>query len=255
MFKVKINATDEAEVMTISSMRKRSYAHSKLIKKVDDCLVEIFADPVSYAPLATSTETQTPQAQIHNLVGTAQIQCSMKPLNLKHISQLLPNCSYDKQKFAAITIRLQHPYCTILLFTSGKMVLTGCKTFLQCVLATHRVVNFLRCGMPSCKFVLINVRIQNIVGNVDLNLQTSHKMDLDAIFRENTIFTTYQRTMFPGLIYRPNASPVVLLIFQSGKIVITGGKSTHDIHMGWKMLWPFVRRYIVANSTVPKVEL
>ena len=34
---------------------------------------------------------------------------------------------HDRQKFAAITLRIAEPMCTVLLFTSGKMVLTGAR--------------------------------------------------------------------------------------------------------------------------------
>ena len=37
--------------------------------------------------------------------------------------------------------------------------------------------------------------------------------------------TEYEPEQFPGLIYRPSEFPFVLLIFASGKVVITGGTS------------------------------
>ena len=43
---------------------------------------------------------------------------------------------------------------------------------------------------------------------------------------------------------RPDNSPVVLLCFYSGKVVVTGGKFQSDIHNGWANLWPTVRRFI-----------
>lgn len=224
-------------------MRKRNYAHSANSSCIHDCMTE----NIDFFCANKKSKTELPEALIHNLVGTAQILTSVQPFDLQQISFLLPNCIYDKQKFAAITIRLFDPYCTILLFTSGKMVLTGCKTYLQCVLASQRVVKFLRKGMPSCKITLESVNIQNIVGNVDLKFGTKQTFDLQRFFDENAVFCTYQKSMFPGLIYRPNNSPVVLLLFQSGKIVITGGKSTHDVMQGWKMLWPFVRKYITFS--------
>ena len=58
------------------------------------------------------------------------------------------------------------------------------------------------------------------------------------------MYSTYQKNMFPGLIYRPNNSPVVLRIFSSGKIVITGGKSISDVSDGWNALWPTVKKYV-----------
>jgi len=55
---------------------------------------------------------------------------------------------------------------------------------------------------------------------------------------------TYQKNMFPGLIYRPHASPVVLLCFFSGKIVITGGRTERDVVEGWRRLWPTMRVFV-----------
>jgi len=166
---------------------------------------------------------------------------------LRTISRLLPNCVYDQQKFAVITIRIHRPSCTVLLFTSGKMVLTGCRSYMQCVLAAHEVVRLLRSASPAYFFRLRNVKIQNIVGNVDLRLGTL-MINLERFHTDHSIFSTYQRNMFPGLIYRPDGSPVVLLIFSSGKIVITGGKSVCDVADGWQALWPVVQRYICDRA-------
>ena len=126
------------------------------------------------------------------------------------------------------------------------MVLTGCRSFLECVLASQEIVRLLRRHLVGCRFMLLSTHIQNIVANVDLALQDSH-LNLDRIYAENNIYTTFQRSMFPGLILRPASSPVVLLLFHSGKVVITGGKSTQDVVTGWQQLWPFVRSYIEAK--------
>ncbi len=176
-------------------MRKRKYGHRDKKLRVDDVLVE---DIQSFWDQKEDNEEDgVPRANIHNLVGTAFIECSVKPLNLHFISRLLPNTKFDKQKFAAITIRLRQPECTTLLFTSGKMVLTGCRDFLECVLASHEIVRLLRRGIMSASFKLRHVHIQNIVGNVSLNL-SNQRVDLDRIYREHNVFCTYQRNMFPG---------------------------------------------------------
>jgi len=223
-------------------MRKRKYAHLKKNICVEDVMVE---DIITFLnPLDCSCVDDCPLAQIHNLVGTAQITGESGPLDLSSISKMLPNSSYDKQKFAAITLRIDDPACTILLFTSGKMVLTGCRTFLQCISASHEVVKLLKLGVTGSHFQLKECRIQNIVGNVDLHLKATQRMDLELLHQTNSVYCTYQKNMFPGLIYRPNSSPVVLLIFMSGKIVITGGKSCHDVKEGWRQLWPFVKQFI-----------
>tara|TARA_B100001094_G_C18187790_1_gene805036 strand:- start:1062 stop:1727 length:666 start_codon:yes stop_codon:yes gene_type:complete len=221
-------------------MRKRKYTNLQN-QQISDICCDL--DEINQK----ECEEGVPEAKIHNLVGTAMIESSALPFKLRDVSRLLPNVAFDKQKFAAITIRLQEPMCTALLFTSGKMVLTGCKSFTACVLASHYIVGILRKGMPDVKFGLRQVLIQNIVGNVDLKLN-NQEMDLQRLFEEHGVYCTYQRNMFPGLIYRPDNSPVVLLLFNSGKIVITGGKSRVDVMQGWKRLWPFVKQYIVDRA-------
>ena len=220
-------------------MRKRKYTHLQHHKISDICC--------DLDDMYDKCDNGEPEATIHNLVGTAFIESSVVPLVLHDVSRLLPNMVYDKQKFAAITIRMQMPQCTALLFTSGKMVLTGCRSYTACVLASHYIVNILRKDIPDVSFRLRQVRIQNIVGNVDLKLENKY-MDLQRLYEEHGVFCTYQRNMFPGLIYRPDNSPVVLLLFHSGKIVITGGKSRVDVMQGWKRLWPFVQQYVTPND-------
>ena len=145
-------------------MRKRKYGQLNQKMCVQDTMVEDICR--MYAPPPPLPELGAcPEAQIHNLVGTAKINCSVGPLDLFSISKLLPNSVYDKQKFAAITIRIAEPACTVLLFTSGKMVLTGCRTFLACVAASHEVVQLLKFGVSGSNFSLHECHIQNIVGN------------------------------------------------------------------------------------------
>lgn len=230
-------------------MRKRKYSHTSNEKYKEDNLTEIIEEWNSKRK-KKQVMSDVPKAEIHNLVGTTQIICNCIPLSLMRISKMIPNNTYDRQKFAAITVRLNSPFCTILLFTSGKMVLTGCRTFIECMLASHYVLQFLRTGMVGVKFSLSEVKIQNIVGNVDLNLQSDQKMLLRDMMETYSVYCTYQKNTFPGLIFRPNNSPVVLLVFESGKIVITGGRSYHDVTNGWKQLWPIVQKFIGRPGNV-----
>ncbi len=55
--------------------------------------------------------------------------------------------------------------------------------------------------------------------------------------------------MFPGLIYRPSDMPIVLLIFYSGKVVITGAKSMADVYAGWAKLSGFLKSYKKGGGT------
>ena len=192
-------------------------------------------------------------AQVHNLVGTSRITSQLNKLDLRAISNMLPNSKFEKQKFAAITIRLGQPVCTVLLFTSGKMVLTGCKSMLDCILASTSVFQHMRQGFPGIHFELEPVKIQNIVGNAQIVLKPDEKLDLQKFYKDHNIFCTYQPNLFPGLIYRPSDITIVLLIFFSGKVVITGAKSMSDVYAGWNSLSAYLKTYKVrADDSTAK---
>jgi transcription initiation factor TFIID TATA-box-binding protein len=192
---------------------------------------------------SSNLETAFPSPTIHNIVSTSQIK-SGAVIDLPALSMLLPFSFYDKQRFAAITIRLKSPDCTTLLFSSGKLVVTGGRNWYECVLASLCVCNILRQSFPSREFNLINCEIQNIVAHVELPVASDEMLDIHSMYSKLELHCMYQKTMFPGLIYRPESSPVVLLCFYSGKIVITGGKTTQDVFEGWKKLWPTVKVFM-----------
>lgn len=200
----------------------------------------IFAE---FEYLANNHASAKDMAQVHNLVGTSRIFSKLHKLDLRAISNLLPNAYFEKQKFAAITIRLGEPVCTVLLFTSGKMVLTGCKSVMDCVLASKQVLMCMRLGFPGIHFMLEPIKIQNIVGNAHVSLKPGQQLDLARFYTDFNIFCTYQPNMFPGLIYRPADMSVVLLVFFSGKIVITGAKSMGDVYSSWKHFSALLQAY------------
>lgn len=184
-----------------------------------------------------------PEPKIHNVVATIQIEC--EPINILRLSKVMPYSTYDKSKFAAITIRLADPVCTCLLFTSGKLVVTGASSWDEGLLTAYCVRDILRGICKGQKFEIVSYEVQNIVAHVDIPLGEGQRLDLDRFYSENAKEVTYQRNMFPGLIFRAIDNPIVLLCFTSGKVVVTGGKSTQHIQQGWKLLWPRVRQYIV----------
>jgi hypothetical protein len=89
-------------------------------------------------------EIQTPIPLCHNIVSTSQILSSIKEIDLQRLASLFPFTSYDRKRFAAITIRLANPHCTCLLFGSGKLVITGSTSFHACIVASQSITEMLR---------------------------------------------------------------------------------------------------------------
>jgi transcription initiation factor TFIID TATA-box-binding protein len=197
----------------------------------------------------------TPMPTVHNIVATSQILSSLPMLDLHRIHEMLPFSFYDQNKFAAITVRLHEPDCTTLLFSSGKLVVTGCRTWYECVYASLFVAKLLGECIPGHAFTLATCDVQNMVAHVEIPIGGGC-LDLHAMYSRMALNCTYQRKMFPGLIYRPEASPVVLLCFFSGKVVITGGKTMEDVYTGWSRLWPTLKSFVTAEPSelIPAVH-
>jgi transcription initiation factor TFIID TATA-box-binding protein len=207
----------------------------------DACERSLCALPVEEIP----EEIFVPYAGVHNMVSTSVLHGSPMPINLQYLHLLLPCSSYDRKKFAAITIRIDNPKCTALLFTSGKLVVTGARSWNECLLASLCIVNIINNRLENTRYRVSNCVVQNIVAHSDMMLGPGLKLDIDAMYADLGIECTYQKNMFPGLIYRSVAHQVVLLCFYSGKVVLTGGKTIPDIHRTWRDLYPVISKYVV----------
>jgi hypothetical protein len=111
------------------------------------------------------------------------------------------------------------------------------------VYASLFIANLLQECVPGHTFQLVACDVQNMVAHVEIPLHGGF-LDLHGMYAQMALNCTYQRKMFPGLIFRPESSPVVLLCFFSGKIVITGGKTMEDVYSGWNRLWPVLRAFV-----------
>ncbi|XP_010552311.1 PREDICTED: TATA-box-binding protein 2 isoform X5 [Tarenaya hassleriana] len=129
------------------------------------------------------------------------------------------SAQYDcRKRFAAVIMRIREPKTTALIFASGKMVCTGAKSEHLSKLAARKYARIVqKLGFPA-KFK--DFKIQNIVGSCDVKFP----IRLEGLNYSHGAFSSYEPELFPGLIYRMKQPKIVLLIFVSGKIVITGAK-------------------------------
>lgn len=184
------------------------------------------------------------ETTVHNMVSTSMVNGSEMPINLSQLATLLPCSTYDRKRFAAITIRIDHPRCTALLFTSGKLVITGVKSWYECLLASLCIAHIISGLFVHAKYYIVNCDVQNIVAHAEIKLGPHQMLNIQRMYECMAMECTYQRNMFPGLIYRGKDAPVVLLCFYSGKVVLTGGKTVRDIEWGWNMLWKIVKKFV-----------
>lgn len=155
---------------------------------------------------------------IQNIVVRINLKCN---LNLDKIEECLSNITYNPRRFPGLFLRINAPKSVLIIFRSGKIILTGIKLFKDIDLIIKILTTKLNHKQLMNNALLkgnLKVKIVNIVITADLN----NKIDLDlaSLILENAI---YEPEVFPGLIYK-RKEPVksTFLIFSTGKLVFTG---------------------------------
>lgn len=129
-------------------------------------------------------------------------------------------------------MRIREPKTTALIFASGKMVVTGAKSEDDSKLASRKYARIIQKLGFNAKFT--DFKIQNIVGSCDIKFP----IRLEGLASRHHNFSSYEPELFPGLIYRMMKPKIVLLIFVSGKIVLTGAKVREEIYQAFELIYP-----------------
>ena len=166
---------------------------------------------------------------VQNVVSTVNLGIQ---LDLKRIALKARNAEYNPRRFAAVIMRIREPKTTALIFSSGKMVVTGAKSEETSKTACKKYARIIqRLGYGHAKF--LDFKIQNIVASCDIKFPVR----LESLAHAHNQFCSYEPELFPGLIYRMITPKVVLLIFVSGKLVLTGAKQRKDIYQAFNNIY------------------
>jgi len=167
------------------------------------------------------SKTSLYDVKIQNVVASATLD---QKINLLDIMKIFRNVEYRPKQFPGLVFRLKKPKTATLIFGSGKMVCTGAKSEKQARSAVMKVVRELKTngiiilGKPK-------IVIQNMVASANLHGKIDLETAVDIL--DNIM---YEPEQFPGAIYRMKEPKVVMLLFASGKLVITGAKREEQVH-------------------------
>jgi len=167
---------------------------------------------------------------IVNVVASTKLA---EAFDLPKIELELEGAEYNKKKFPGLVYRVKAPKAAFLIFTSGKIVCTGSKN----VEDVRTVITNLAQKLKSIGYKEINLKpeihVQNIVASADLKTNLNLNAVALGLGLKNI---EYEPEQFPGLVYRIKQPKVVVLIFSSGKLVITGGKSPKECEEGTRIV-------------------
>ncbi len=173
--------------------------------------------------------------KIQNIVSTINTNCT---LDLMKIAKSALNVEYKQDRFGALVMRIREPRSTALIFMTGKIVVAGTKTENEAKIASKKFVKkLLKLGF---KVTFNEFKIQNIVCSYNMQALLS----LEKIYLRTENFSCYEPELFPGLILR--IEKATLLIFGSGKIVITGLKMYDDV----SRIFSSVYHIVSMNKTI-----
>ena len=155
--------------------------------------------------------------EIVNVVASGSLGVE---LDLNAIAQELPQMiDYDPDKYPGAYFRFDESRPLITPYRTGKYIITGAGSkeeadttrseFLQ-LLESHSILSIVEDEW---------YRVQNYVCMADIG----RSLNLSALaIGLGLEVTEYEPEQFPGMVYRPPEHECVLLIFGSGKVVMTG---------------------------------
>jgi transcription initiation factor TFIID TATA-box-binding protein len=176
--------------------------------------------------VTASTDSLT----IENVVAATGLD---QELDLEQVAQDLEGVSYDPDVFPGLVYRVEAPKASCLLFRSGKIVCTGAKSIPNTEQALHQLFEILEgLGLPVPEEP--DIEVQNIVTSGDIG----ERLNLNAVAVGLGLERVeYEPEQFPGLVYRLPDQNVVALLFGSGKLVVTGGKSPDVAERGLETVY------------------
>ena len=208
---------------------------SNLSFNENDCALFLDTEEIEYTP---NVEELKPE--INNIISSVSLGSN---LNIKNIALKIKNAEYTNN-FSKLILKSKNTKATATIFSSGKMVCSGAKTEKQsksiCI-KFGKIVNKVGFNVE-----LKNFKIQNIIASYDVKF----KICLPKLFNEiNTLiniskniynYVKYNSDNFPGLIFYMNDLKVSLLVFEYGKVVISGAKKKEEIEEIFRNIYPLL---------------
>jgi len=184
--------------------------------------------------------------KIENVVATVIMEITEK-IDLTKIARKYEDVEYNPERFPGLIMRIYEPKATFLIFTTGKMVITGLRRADEARPGVKKIVKYIK--KAGINVSNPEITIVNIVASGDLH--TYIDLDMAEIVLENVM---YEPEVFPGVIYRMRDLKIVFLIFSTGKVVCTGAKNKKIVRDGFLKLNHEVRELGITKKRKANID-
>ncbi len=184
---------------------------------------------------ATLNTVKYMSLKVENVVASIDLHGH---IDIEKVGDELHPVHYDPSIFPGAAYKMDPFGVTFLIFASGKLVCTGAKSVETIKKATKELRRILESlgmkfgGEPE-------IQVQNMVAAGDVGFGML-ELDEIALTLPNV---EYEPEIFPGVVYRVRNSGMTILIFNSGKIVVSGAKREEDIWQALEELRQELEKY------------
>ena len=170
------------------------------------------------------------EVEVVNIAASGEINAEVD------IEQLAKDCdlpvsNFDPE-FNAAFLRFEEEGELVILYRTGKYILRGGDDFDKMHDVNQQFLDFLSSKGINVSDPVFEIKNVVCVGDLEQSVNLNH-----LVIHLGLENTEYEPEQFPGLVYRPGYSRCVLLIFASGKVVITGGRSKEDDESAFSTLF------------------
>ena len=172
----------------------------------------------------------------HNVLAMAEVN---SPLDLVKVVGSFKFSEYDETKFSCVRVRLSKFRCTVSIFSTGKLQVTGARNPED----AHEALQFVAYRLKKKsenEIIFSNFKIENILATFDIG----SRMDLYGLSQEKELTVTYMPSQFAAAVVREVSTGVVVDVFSSGKMNIKGKVGIETLCKGVNILMPRISRYI-----------
>ncbi|KEG02819.1 TATA-box binding protein, putative [Plasmodium vinckei vinckei] len=176
--------------------------------------------------------------KIHNIISSANLDTE---IDLRLVAVSIKSAEYNPSKINTLIIRINNPKCTALIFKNGRIMLTGTKSKTDSINGCKKIGKIIK-FVTNQNIRLKNFKIENIIASANCNIPVR----LEMLAHDHKDYCNYEPELFAGLVYRykPTSNlKSVILIFVSGKIIITGCKSLQKLNTVFQDIYNVLVQY------------
>lgn len=183
----------------------------------------------------TVTDNVTLPIHIQTVSATADLGTR---LDLPTLARKLRHTHYNPRRCSALQLTLRPPTrATILIFASGKLVISQVASSQLAKQASEAVVQLLRkIGTLKSTAAATSSSVEFKVQNMVATTRVPFGIRLEGLNYAHSAFCSYEPEVFPGLIYKSRGVDVV--VFVDGKLLLTGAKKASDLCTALTKLYP-----------------